>query len=304
MEDLLIPIIGFFLLCTVTPIPALICFYFAWSGRFELESKYFLKLVLLIPTTAFPVILLALHANTSKPEWKEHGEAVIYYFGKGSPSWAYYPAFLASNFVVAIAIFRQEFARTSSLPLVGLFTCLLICLFFTVGNIDNGLMSAFPMSAGCGYGYGLYLLVQSREILKLIRQHVLFLAAWTIGAALTVLANISRTKMMVAELPDQPPECFIVTAAGRGHQVIVRSLKDDTTGKIINRQLQVFRAFEDQLKRRMPGIHRAARSIYSLVGPPIARMIVFRWQADLVYVMLKPLEWLIRFSAHSHKASK
>ena len=295
MEYVLILIIGLFLLSTVTPLPALLCFHVAWSGNFDLETRPFLKFLLLIPTTAFPVILLALHANFSHPTWKQHGDEVIYYLAKGSPSWAYYPPFLAGNFLTAIAISRQEFARNSSLPLIGLFTCLLICLFFAIGNFDNGLASAFPLSAGCGYGYGLSLLAQSRDLLRLVRQHLLFLAAWTIGITLTVVANISCTKQMVAELSDEAPDCFIVTAAGRGHQAIVRSARDEKTGKIINGQLTIFREFEDQMRRRSPGLHRITRSIYNVIGPCIAQMIVFRWQADLVYVMLKPPELLIRY---------
>ena len=35
------------------------------------------------------------------------------------------------------------------------------------------------------------------------------------------------------------------------------------------------------------------RSIYNRLGPVLARLIVFRWQADLVYLLLTPAEWLL-----------
>ena len=38
-----------------------------------------------------------------------------------------------------------------------------------------------------------------------------------------------------------------------------------------------------------------AKRIYNWIGPIVARLIVFRWQADLVYLLLKPAEWIIRF---------
>ncbi len=39
--------------------------------------------------------------------------------------------------------------------------------------------------------------------------------------------------------------------------------------------------------------HQAVRSIYNRIGPVLAGLIVFRWQADLVYLLLTPAEWLL-----------
>ncbi len=59
----------------------------------------------------------------------------------------------------------------------------------------------------------------------------------------------------------------------------------------MNRQLLVANAFEDLLAERLPGVHRQLRHFYDTYGYPIARHIRSRWMADLVYFIMKPLEY-------------
>ena len=165
---------------------------------------------------------------------------------------------------------------------LSLLTCLMTCLLFAAGNIESPLCF-FPLSASCGYAYGLFLLVRSGGVLALVKQHYFLLVGWLASIVLTVLVSIARTREIVAGLPDSPPQdCFIVTAAARGHHAIVGSCIDRATGRLTNDQLASFRAFEDWLIAHTPRLHRAARSVYNVIAPPIARSIIFRWQADLL----------------------
>jgi hypothetical protein len=62
-----------------------------------------------------------------------------------------------------------------------------------------------------------------------------------------------------------------------------------------NRQLLVANAFEELLEQKLPGLHRPIRALYNKVGDFIHRYYgVFnnKWVADLVYVLMKPLEWV------------
>lgn len=167
----------------------------------------------------------------------------------------------------------------------------MICLLFTVGN---GLLGFFPFSAACGYAYGGSRLKRSHHISQFGPRDFLIVTGWIASVPLTILASMARAKEVMAELPEAPPGCFIVTAAARGHRTFVRSTIDETTGQLTNDQLITFRSFERRLILQVPGIHRILRAVYNFMGRLFARMIIFRWQADIVYVLLKPLEVMVR----------
>lgn len=60
---------------------------------------------------------------------------------------------------------------------------------------------------------------------------------------------------------------------------------------VVNRQLLVANAYEDLLAERLPGVHRRVRHFYNTYGYPIAGHIRNRRTADLVYLLMKPLEY-------------
>jgi hypothetical protein len=102
-----------------------------------------------------------------------------------------------------------------------------------------------------------------------------------------------------ASLPPQPPssDCYVCSAAARGHRWIVRSatrLGDDGTAYIANDQLRTLKAFELLIVAVSPALHRAMRRIYDRVGPPLAAALANPLAADVAYFALKPLEWLAR----------
>ena len=51
-------------------------------------------------------------------------------------------------------------------------------------------------------------------------------------------------------------------------------------------------AFEQILEERTPGLHRRIRYLYDTCGYPIARKIRSPYIADLIYFLMKPLEYL------------
>jgi len=292
--DLLISVFWIFLLWTVTPIPAVLSFHVAWNPDHELPEFRPSRLLLLISTTICPVALLSLHAAVSTPEWKESGDVLFYYIAKGPAAWIYFPPFLAANFLIALAIVRTEISRASLLTHISLLTCLLICLLFTAGNTGKEWLWAFPFSAACGYAYGIWLLIRSRHIPQFVPRNLLIVTGWMASVGVTVLASMARAKEMMAELPETPPDCFIVTAAARGHRTLVGSTINEATGQLTNNQLNTFRSFERRLILQVPTIHRILRTVYNFMGRLFARLIVFRWQADIVYLLLKPLEVMVR----------
>jgi hypothetical protein len=89
------------------------------------------------------------------------------------------------------------------------------------------------------------------------------------------------------------PDCFVVTAASQGHPWLVGPLEPTPRGgrlRPANRQLRELWAFEDRLAARAPRLHRALRRIYDRVGPAVARRARGPWAADLLFVLIWPLQ--------------
>jgi hypothetical protein len=108
-------------------------------------------------------------------------------------------------------------------------------------------------------------------------------------------ASVLLSKLQFKSLPDQAPECFVVTAAMHGHRSIVGPLIEiatpDSTRRA-SRQLIIFWKLEQIWDEASPRTHRIFRRLYNRVGPMIARRIRSPFVADAVYLTLKPLEWV------------
>jgi hypothetical protein len=126
---------------------------------------------------------------------------------------------------------------------------------------------------------------------------------WSYGLTLLLslpfwAACLRSARMIYDRLPDTAPRgCFVVTAAGRGHQRLVGPfLQMNRRGCIrrVNRQLATFWQFEDAWQAGAPRSHAAFRRVYNRIGSRIARRIVSPWTADVVFLALKPAEWTCR----------
>ncbi len=88
---------------------------------------------------------------------------------------------------------------------------------------------------------------------------------------------------------------YLCTVAAGGHRRLVKPLRKGVRHGhtvIVNRQLCIANAFEQVLEERMPRFHRCIRSFYDRYGFPLARCIRSPYAADVVYLLMKPLEWL------------
>ncbi|UOE94813.1 DUF6688 family protein [Alkalihalobacillus sp. LMS39] len=54
----------------------------------------------------------------------------------------------------------------------------------------------------------------------------------------------------------------------------------------------VANAFENILEQYVPRAHKVIRAVYDKYGYPISRHIHSKWSADIVYLLMKPLEIL------------
>lgn len=97
-------------------------------------------------------------------------------------------------------------------------------------------------------------------------------------------------------------EHYLCTVAAGGHPKVVKPLRSGMRHGhrvIVNRQLCVANAFEQILEERTPGLHRRIRHLYDTCGYPIARKIRSPYMADLVYYLMKPLEYLFLIVLYS-----
>lgn len=88
---------------------------------------------------------------------------------------------------------------------------------------------------------------------------------------------------------------YLCTAAMKGHKELVKPLRMGIRHGnkiVVNRQLCIANAFEQLLEERTPRFHRALRSFYDTYGYPISRHIHSPWSADMVYLIMKPFEWI------------
>lgn len=89
-------------------------------------------------------------------------------------------------------------------------------------------------------------------------------------------------------------EHYLCTVAAGGHAGIVKPIRvGERHGHqvIVNRQLCVANAFEQVIEEMTPTFHKNIRHFYDTYGFPIANMIHSPYIADVVYFIMKPLEW-------------
>jgi putative membrane protein len=90
-------------------------------------------------------------------------------------------------------------------------------------------------------------------------------------------------------------EHYLCTVAAGGHKKIVKPIRRGIRHGhevIVNRQLCIANAFEQILEEKTPRFHKLVRGVYDRYGFPVARLIKSKWIADIIYIMMKPLEWI------------
>lgn len=128
--------------------------------------------------------------------------------------------------------------------------------------------------------------------------HGLGLAAWLAAYVAAWRYDILKMYELYAALPPTPPpDCYIATAAARGHPRLVHSWtvrRMDGTTIQVNAQLQRLKCAELAILAVAPQVHREVRKIYNKTGNDLARRIQGPYLADLAYLFLLPWESLAR----------
>lgn len=89
---------------------------------------------------------------------------------------------------------------------------------------------------------------------------------------------------------------YLCTVAACGDKSVVKPLR---AGKrrgrliVVNRQLLVANAFEDLIAERTPRLYRFVRNVYDKIGLPISKHITTARSSNVVYFIMKPLEWFL-----------
>ncbi|MDE6424946.1 MAG: hypothetical protein K2K89_02245 [Ruminococcus sp.] len=100
------------------------------------------------------------------------------------------------------------------------------------------------------------------------------------------------------QIPPPPLEYhghYLCTVAAGGHEKVVKPIRYGIRRNqkiVVNRQLLIANAFEDLIQERFPKNHRKIRNFYDAYGYPVSRHITTRTRADIVYIIMKPLEWV------------
>lgn len=88
---------------------------------------------------------------------------------------------------------------------------------------------------------------------------------------------------------------YLCTVSLKVHEKLVKPLRYGIRRNnkiIVNRQLLIANAFEQLIQEKVPRTHKVIRYIYDKYGYPLSRNINNAWSADLVYLIMKPFEWL------------
>lgn len=121
------------------------------------------------------------------------------------------------------------------------------------------------------------------------------ITAWFVAYVAAWRYDILKMHIEYAKLPTAPPDCYIATAAARGHPTLVRSWsvqRADGKSMQVNAQMQILKCAELASMAVVPRLHRFIRELYDETGKPLARVIRNPFLADVAYLLLKPFEWI------------
>lgn len=93
----------------------------------------------------------------------------------------------------------------------------------------------------------------------------------------------------------EPDGHYLCTVAAHGHRKLVKPLRmGERHGHaiVVNRQLCIANAFEQIIEEKTPRFHRHVRRFYDTYGLPVAKHIRSHLASDIVYLIMKPLEWM------------
>ena len=129
-----------------------------------------------------------------------------------------------------------------------------------------------------------------------LKENTLLILAWVVAYIATIRITVYKSIDYYNSLPTEPPDCYITTAAASGHHFVVKSKREMHKNGVfhqVNAQMQHFKALELVLMILFPSFHRIFRKVYDSAGRRMAKFIKFPLLADLAYLILKPIEWIV-----------
>ena len=258
----------------------------------------FWQVWLVIFVGLYSMLMFGLSAIAFEAEWKgSKGLSWVYYTLDHKAALTWWPSYIIGGIAFIYAVVNRKFANRSPVLFLMIVIQALISFAYTFACL---FMNFAPprgfwlVPGSCAICYSLFaalIFCQRTWSLETVRAQWIALSATLIGFVVGIFAKYPFAAAYYQQLADEPPDdCFIVSAASKGSQSLVGSWFDAETGRVLNQQLISFWQFEDFLKERFPAFHSRLRKVYNRVGPVLARQIVFNWQANLVYCLLKPLE--------------
>jgi hypothetical protein len=269
-------------------------------------KRFFLALVLSFLGIVLPIFIFS--ASTFLvPEWKggcRHGWLDCFHRGK----LALLPFVLwASAALYALEILRVK-VRTQPWIVHGIF---LGAIFSTVCLIFGVITSGFSREENPWLLVPLYVAVwYVLRALRFARESKTSPLAYLASLCSTIpfwVASVVWSRKCFLALPDRAPDCFVVTAAMRGHASLVGPfivVLRNGQRRQVNQQLITLWHLEGAWSQHLPRSHKAFRTVYNTLGPSVARKITSPLVADLVYLVIKPIEFLGRVVVWSEEQSK
>ncbi len=271
----------------------------------ELGTRRRSRFLLYLGVFLAPVFMLILSTAVGAGYQGERGGSWFFHIQSGAAGLVLVPVYAAGSLSAAIALARGRHYR-SGVNFIILISLAAICAWYAYATAFLGMGDdhSFDMAvtaivpALAGFNYGLYA-VEIRRRGMLETTQPLMLYAWFTALGISLLAKIPLARRIYSALPPERPDgygdCFVVSAAARGHKAFVGSHFDAAAGMMVNRQLVTLWQFERALQLRWPRTHRLLRWLYDSIGPRLATCFRSPLAADVAYLLLKPLEWLAAF---------
>ncbi|MCI7442513.1 MAG: hypothetical protein MSA89_05445 [Clostridium sp.] len=108
------------------------------------------------------------------------------------------------------------------------------------------------------------------------------------------LSNIPAPEPIILEYDGH----YLCTVSVKGHKKLVKPLRYGIRHGhkiMVNRQLLIANAFENILEQYTPRLHKIIRNFYDKYGYPLSKHINTKLSADIIYILMKPLEWIFLF---------
>ena len=127
-----------------------------------------------------------------------------------------------------------------------------------------------------------------------IQQLILTLFGQAPDAAIRVFVESCGFTFSDPAFCPPPSGHYLCSVAAHGNKNLVKPIRKGLRGQsliVVNRQLLIANAFEQWLEENFPKSHIKLRRFYDSLNIPVDKWGEIPWVANLLYIMMKPLEW-------------